>query len=99
MACGEVVKVSQVIFCANVFHFRRDNKVYKIVWCPSCYRSHPDDIFHVKNIVDDIGFEWTQENYQGRFLLERHGNCLFITIQCDMCILILLTGRRSTGTK
>ena len=66
---------------------------------PIVYRNHPDDIFHVKNPFYEAGFEWTHEKDQEVFRLERPGDSLFVTIQCDKYIFLLITGRRATGTK
>ena len=67
--------------------------------CTSCYRSHPDDIFHLNRPLDEEGFEWTQEKDQGRIWSSRPRYSPFITVQCKMYIFLLLMGRRSTGTK
>ena len=99
MACGKVVKTPQGILCANFYHFRRDNKVCKSVWYPSYYRANQYDIFHVKNPVDEEGFEWKQEKYQCQFQLARTADSLFTTMQCGLCIFLVLTGRREKGTE
>ena len=52
MVCVKVVKAPKGIFCANFCHLRHDNKMCKSLWCPPCYRSHPDDMFHVDKPVD-----------------------------------------------
>ena len=52
MACGEVVKAPQGIFCANFCHLVCDNTVCKSFWFPSCYIYHIDDMFQVNNSDD-----------------------------------------------
>ena len=52
---------------------RYGNMVLKRLWCPSCYRYHPDGIFRVNKPVGEAGFKCTYENDSGRFLLARPG--------------------------
>ena len=94
MPCGKVVKDPLGIFCTNVCHIRRDNKVCKIVWKPSLYRDHPDDIFDLNKLLDEEGFKWIQVMDQGIFQLARTENSLLTTMKCIICIFLLLTGRR-----
>ena len=81
MVCVKAIKVPKGIFCANFCHLRHDNKICKSLWCPPCYRSHPDDMFHVNKPVDEAGIEWTQKKYQGRFQSEIPRDSLFTTTQ------------------
>ena len=65
MACGKVVKESQGLFCASVFHIRCENKVCKSVWCPSYHRAHPYDIFIQTGQWKRQGFNGNRKSVKG----------------------------------
>ena len=65
---------------------------------PIMLQRSPRWYFHVKNPMDESGFERKQEKYQGRFWSERPRDYLFTTIQYDICILLFSTRGRETGT-
>lgn len=95
--CGRLHLGPNGLFCANFASPRSGWTACNSVWCGSCYRQPPNNLFHHAQPSDESGFHWRSDKDRDRHLFAHDGDHLITPFQCDLCAFHNLEGRNPTS--
>ena len=81
------------LFCGNFCTKYRGDDLCRSAWCGKCYRTLPDDRFHISYPQDTSGFIHMNKVDTLRFKEARNADHIMCNFQCDFCIFYMMKNR------